>query len=104
MDKPGKDGSTLRAHLEQASISGIIDERLQTETVPDISERIWKAYWRIRGQAPITATDILAYQKLMCVKFFPWEIDALWKIDDAVQEALFKEDKTVGPGKTRNSN
>lgn len=104
LDSPDENGNTLRNHLEQAAESGVSDIRLEEETeVPDIGERVWMSFWKIRTDGPVSMSDIYAFQVVTGIKLKHWEVDALIAIDGAVQTALIERSKkSNGSGATRN--
>lgn len=109
LNTPDENGITLRQHLIQAADSGVTDSRLEDETeVPDICERAWSSYWKIRIDGPVSMSDIYAFQKVTGVRLKHWEIEAIISIDAAVQAALIERSKKgygrSGPttGQTRN--
>jgi hypothetical protein len=70
--------------------------------LPEGARLIWRAFLEMHntraggfGPGPITYAEIDAWQRVMCSRLLPWEVDALRKVDDAFLQSAHEAPETV---------
>jgi hypothetical protein len=91
LNKPNKDGTTLKSHLIQAfKNTGKKPKDLEEVNPPAAFVYLWDWFWELDHSrdrsmtcAPLTYEETYFWQKLNEVKLFPWELEALRMMDRA---------------------
>ena len=100
------DGAPLRTHLTRLRAStGRLDPRLAASMapVPPAVAPLWEAFRTlsgtraptVEGLAPITCTEIEAWQRLAGVRLTPWEADTLLAVDRSARTAAAQNRKAT---------
>lgn len=95
LDRPRKDGTTLRDHLlavEEASGEELFDE----PEVPSAAEHLWLWFWDLNGSignngfgaTPLTYNEIGHWAKLYHIVPSPWEVQTLRRMDATFRDVV----------------
>jgi len=90
LNKPDKNGVTLREHLEQVERqTGKRPMELNGPEFPTLLSHIWSAFIHLSstrgvgmsGALPITYTEIKDYEHLMGIDFSPRDVESIKRLD-----------------------
>ncbi len=96
---------TERDHLQaHARVTGETPPELRLPPLPGGCGLLWEVFLQLHGArgggmgpAPISMSDLLAYQQLYCVEFNPWELDTLHELDQVALTAASEQQKQDTP-------
>ena len=100
MSAPGKDGHSLRDHLQVAAKRGMHVPDLDPPDIPPGADVLLEIFWQLRralrgngfGVPGIGLHDLVAWQHLYRARLLPSEVDTLLAMDNAFIAALPKQD------------
>lgn len=92
---------TERDHLlAYARTTGETPPELQPPPLPGGCELLWTVFLQLHGArgggmgpAPISMSDLLAYQQLHGIELNPWELDVLHQLDQVALSAAAEQQK-----------
>lgn len=100
LNRPRKDGTTLKGHYEQAwKTSGKRPAGLTDTSPPPDLDYLWEWFWeldhsrdRSMSISPITYAELHYWQRIKGVTLKPWELDAIRMMDTAYCSEANKKD------------
>ena len=96
---PQGDGASLRIHLQRLFVNtGVLPEQLQGRECPPQCAHLWDVFRTLgrghsssgaggSGLAPLTQTEVQAWQANHRTRLSSWEVDTLFALDNLAAQA-----------------